>query len=79
MSLFDVLKYPLSTPPTREELEALPIDVINETYNRLNTPTVNASVLVKNIKILNLYLFFRSEQEAKMLVTTIRKVLEELP
>lgn len=28
MSLFDVLKYPISTPPTKEELSALPRDFL---------------------------------------------------
>jgi hypothetical protein len=27
MSLFDVLRYPISEPPTKEELEALPNDI----------------------------------------------------
>jgi len=29
MSLFDVIKYPISHPPSVEELNALPADVIN--------------------------------------------------
>jgi hypothetical protein len=28
MNLFDVLKYPISVPPTMEELEALPADLL---------------------------------------------------
>jgi len=28
MSLFDVIKYPLSDPPTRQEIESLPEEVI---------------------------------------------------
>jgi hypothetical protein len=29
MSIFDVIKYPISEPPTKEELEALPDDLYN--------------------------------------------------
>ena len=28
MSLFDVIRYPISTPPSREELNALPRDLL---------------------------------------------------
>jgi len=30
MSLFDILRYPLSDPPTRIQLEALPLDILDE-------------------------------------------------
>ena len=30
MSLFDVIKYPISTPPTTEELEALPHELFQK-------------------------------------------------
>jgi len=30
MSLFDVIRYPISNPPTKEELWALPPDLFNE-------------------------------------------------
>ena len=30
MSLFDVIKYPISTPVTKEELEAVPSDIYND-------------------------------------------------
>jgi hypothetical protein len=30
MSIFDVIKYPISIPPKREELEALPVDLLVE-------------------------------------------------
>ena len=35
MSLFDVLKYPVSDPPTKEEIEVLPHSIISRLYDKL--------------------------------------------
>lgn len=41
MSLFDVIKYPISNPPTEKELEALPIKIYALWLRRCGFTTVH--------------------------------------
>lgn len=36
MSIFTVIKYPISNPPTAEQLKVLPTDLINKWINHSN-------------------------------------------
>ena len=73
MSLFDVLKYPISDPPKLSELAALPTDLFND--------WVKESFVALNC-VSSAYLYFQSNDfdniKARRLAR-LRQMIKELP
>ena len=79
MSLFDVIKYPISDLPTEEEISALPDDVINELYKRISHGLYNGYVdTYFKVYAIHYYLAARSKSNPKLLtVEDIKEILRD--
>ena len=85
MSLFDIIKYPLSAPPKLEELRALPISVVNEVLDsikpgyRINfVGPMTKEFRILNIHgILNYYYISSNNIEYDKIINFIKKLIRE--
>jgi len=77
MTIFDVIRYPISIPPTEEELEALPRELFNKW-----TLKVNFSTGADPYSVVRWYEFQlrynEEEDECRHDIELLRKMLGEL-
>ena len=50
MSLFDTIKYPISDPPTEEELRALPVNLFNQWIYISGWPIKNYALIAEHYR-----------------------------
>jgi hypothetical protein len=78
MSLFDVLRYPISDVPTNEELENIPIELYNDVFgNVVNVPIRNGNVAAVILRIMLRQP--KNKEKAQGIIKLLRQRIRNLP
>jgi hypothetical protein len=73
MSLFDVLRYPISNFPTREEIDNLPAAIYNEWYRTL--PWELKTVRPENMH--EALMLYHKKADKKNIIDPLRRIIQE--